>query len=177
MTNLELKCFLKIDLFFSVSNFHKIWGKANRLLQTEEFKPRQLIQNANVKAVCTTDNPDSDLYYRKLLSQKELENGFKVFPAVCPDNLLNISADNDGKYLNKLEKLSDIEICGFDDLVLAIDSCFHYFDSLGGRLSKLGLNNSHFVKLDKKQLDLIIQKVKKNNYVLNSEKYMAIKLS
>lgn len=164
-------------MFFSVSTFPKILGKASRLLQTEEFKPRQLIQNANVKAVSTTDNPDFDLYYHRLISQKESENGFKVFPAMCPDNLLNISADNDRKYLNKLEKLSDIEICGFDDLALAIYSCFHYFDSLGGRLSKLGLNNYQFVKLDKKQPDLIIQKVKKNNYVLNSEKYMAIKLS
>lgn len=83
-------CFLLYLIFL------KFGGKANRLLQTEEFKPRQLIQNANVKAVCTTDDPDSDLYYHKLLSQKELENGFKVFPAVCPDNLLNIRADNDG---------------------------------------------------------------------------------
>lgn len=168
-TNLELKRFFKIDLPFTVSNVPTIWEKANRLLQTEEFKPRNLIKNANVKVVCTTDDPASDLHYHKLLSQKESENGFKVLPAMRPDNLLNIGTGDYGKYLNKLEKLSGIEIRDFDDLVRVIDSRFHYFDSLGGRLSDHGLNNYYFVKLDKKQLDLIIQKAKKDNHDLNSE--------
>jgi glucuronate isomerase len=63
------------------------------LLQTDDFKPRNLIKNMNVKAVCTTDDPASDLKYHKLLKEDEAANGFKTLPAMRPDKLIQIDRD------------------------------------------------------------------------------------
>lgn len=62
-THLELKRFFHIDDELTLENAPRIWEKANALLQTDDFKPRNLIKNMNVKAVCTTDDPASDLKY------------------------------------------------------------------------------------------------------------------
>lgn len=102
-------------------------------------------------------------------SKKKSKNGFKVLPAICPDSLPNFNTGNYGNYLNELEKTSGSKICNFDDLVHVMGSRFHYFDSLGGSLSDHGLNNYYFVKMNRKQLDRIIQKAKKSNHDLNSE--------
>ena len=56
-THLELRRFFHIDETFNTKTAPEIWKKANALLQTEAFKPRNLIKNSNVKAVCTTDDP------------------------------------------------------------------------------------------------------------------------
>lgn len=101
-THLELKRFFGIDEPFTHENVKAVWSKANRLLQTDDFKPRSLIRNSNVKVVCTTDDPASDLKYHKLLKKEEKENGFKVLPAMRPDNALDIANDDFGKYLKEL---------------------------------------------------------------------------
>ena len=85
-THLELKRFFHIDDELTLENAPKIWEKANALLQTDDFKPRNLIKNMNVKAVCTTDDPASDLKYHKLLKEDEAANGFKTLPAMRPDS-------------------------------------------------------------------------------------------
>lgn len=168
-TNLELKRFFKIELPFTVKNVPVIWEKTNQLLQTENFKPRNLIRSANVKVVCTTDDPVSDLHYHKLLARDEKENGFKVLPAMRPDKLICINQGNFNTYLNELSSRSGVKITDFDSIITALDQRFQYFDSMGGRLSDHGLNNYYFVKLDKNKVNQIIQKARIDNKRLNDE--------
>ncbi|MBA1395038.1 glucuronate isomerase, partial [Lactobacillus sp. XV13L] len=95
-THLELKRFFHIDDVFTKESAPVIWERANTLLQTDDFKPRNLIKNMNVKIVCTTDDPASDLHYHKLINEEEDKNGFKVLPAMRPDNLIQIDKSNYG---------------------------------------------------------------------------------
>ncbi len=69
-THLELQRFFGIDAPFTTKNVKQVWDKANELLATEDFKPRSLIRNSNVKVVCTTDDPASDLKYHVLLKKR-----------------------------------------------------------------------------------------------------------
>ncbi|MCO6540767.1 MAG: glucuronate isomerase [Lactobacillus sp.] len=168
-TNLELKRFFKIDLPFTEANVPAIWEKANQLLQTDNFKPRSLIKNSNVKVVCTTDDPVSDLHYHQLLAKEEKENGFKVLPAMRPDNLMRIDQGNFGDYLNQLSKVSGVKITDIDSMAQALDQRFQFFDSLGGHLSDHGLNSYYFIKLPQDKINHIIQKACVDNKNLTVE--------
>lgn len=168
-TNLELKRFFCINEPFTVKNAPAIWEKANKMLQTDQFKPCSIIKNANVKIICTTDDPISDLHYHKLLAKEEQKNGFKVLPAMRPDGLVNIAQGNYGEYLAKLSDISNIRISDIDSLTKAMDQRFAFFDSLGGHLSDSGLNTYYYHKLSKEKINEIIVKACKDNTNLSSD--------
>ncbi|MDQ0203986.1 glucuronate isomerase [Pectinatus haikarae] len=155
-TNLELKRFFGINEPFTVKNAPRIWKQANELLATEEFKPRNLIKKANVKILCTTDDPASDLHYHELLAKEE--KNFKVFPAMRPDHLLNINQGNYGKYLSELSVASGVTISDFGTLKEAVEKRIIFFKKLGGRLSDHGLNSYHYEELSDEKVSEIISK-------------------
>ncbi|KRM12150.1 glucuronate isomerase [Paucilactobacillus suebicus] len=161
-THLELQRFFGIDEPFSTKNVKQVWDKANKMLATDDFKPRNLIKKFDVKAVCTTDDPASDLKYHKLLKKEEKENGFKVLPAMRPDKAFNISADTYASYLDELSSVSGVKITDFNSLIDALEQRFEFFNSLGGRLSDHGLNTFHFVKVSDNELAKIFNKGRAN---------------
>lgn len=170
-SHLELKRFFDIDEPFTRKNVKIVWKKANELLVTDDFKPRNLIRNSGVKVVCTTDDPASDLKYHQLLKAEEVDNGFKVLPAMRPDTAFAIDSKNYDTYLQELTKVSGIEIHDFNSLIAAMDQRFDYFETLGGRLSDFGLNTFYFVKVSNDALDGIIAKGRKNIALTETEIY------
>jgi len=168
-THLELQRFFGIADPFTKENVKAVWDKANALLATEEFKPRSLIRNSNVKAVCTTDDPASDLKYHALLKKEEAENGFKVLPAMRPDKAFNIAAESYNSYLGELSTASGVEIKDFKSLIDSFEQRFEYFNSLGGRLSDHGLNTFHFVKVSDSELATIFDKGRNNETLSDHE--------
>lgn len=156
--NLELKRFFNIEEPLLVKNVPTIWEKANALLQTEEFKPRNLIRKANVKVVCTTDDVNSDLCYHKLLKKEEKENGFSVLPTMRPDGLFRAGDSSYSSYVAKLGELAGVEIKDCDSLKAALDVRFAYFHEVGCRLTDFGLNTFYFCQMDKGRVDAVIAK-------------------
>lgn len=161
-THLELKRYFGINDTFNAQTAPAIWAKANQLLATDEFKPRSLIRNSNVKVVCTTDDPASTLKYHQLLKAEENENGFKVLPAMRPDKAFNITADSFGTYLDELGSVSGVPIKSFKTLMAAFEQRFDFFETLGGHLSDHGLNAFHFIKVSDAELDQILEKGRQN---------------
>ncbi|MCT3024341.1 glucuronate isomerase [Pediococcus pentosaceus] len=157
-THLELKRFFNIDERLTVESAPRIWKKANELLATDDFKPRNLIKNSDVKLVATTDDPASDLNYHKLLKEEEETSGFRTLPAMRPDKLMQIEKPGFGEYLNTLSEISGISIKSFDDITKALRQRFEFFSEMGGRLSDHSLPTYHFVELSDSELDQIIAK-------------------
>lgn len=168
-THLELRRFFGINDVFNTKTAPAIWEKANQLLATDDFKPRNLIKRSNVQVVCTTDDPASDLKYHKLLKKEEDQNGFKVLPAMRPDKAFNLTDDGYGDYLDQLAKVSGKKITSFKSLVGALRQRFQYFESLGGRLSDHGLNFFHFVKASDDEMNDIIDKARNNKQLTKTE--------
>lgn len=162
-THLELKRFFGIDEPLNTKTAPEIWKKANELVKTEAFKPRNLIKNMNVKVVCTTDDPASDLHYHKLIREDEAQNGFKVLPAMRPDNLVRINQGDFGAYLKQLGDVAGVEITDYDSLVKALDNRFKFFTEMGGRLSDHGLNTYHYRKISKAEFNQILTKAIADN--------------
>lgn len=157
-THLELKRFFGIDEVLTVKSAPHIWEKANALLANEDFKPRNLIKNAHVKLVATTDDPASDLRFHKLLKKDEKKNGFKTIPAMRPDKLIQIEKPGFEDYLKELSDISGIEVNSFSSLKEALRQRFEYFKTLGGKLSDHSLLNYHFVDITEKEADRILTK-------------------
>lgn len=157
-THLELRRFFHIDERLTAESAPRIWEKANQLLQTDDFKPRQLIKNSNVQVVCTTDDPASDLHYHQLLKPEEAANGFKTLPAMRPDQLMQIDRDGFGDYLKTLGKVAGVEIHDFETIVTALTQRFEFFNEMGGRLSDHSLLTYHFEEATQAELDAIVAK-------------------
>ncbi len=132
------------------------------MLQTDAFKPRNLIKNSNVKAVCTTDDPASDLKYHKLLKKEERESGFRTLPAMRPDKLIQLDKPGYGEYLQTLSEVSNVKVTDFDSMIKAVHQRFEYFNEMGGRLSDHSLLTYHFVEASKAELNAIMQKAIKD---------------
>ncbi|EHO54137.1 glucuronate isomerase [Lentilactobacillus kisonensis] len=168
-THLELKRFFGIDDVFNKKSAPDIWKKANEMLATDDFKPRNLIKRMNVKAVCTTDDPASDLKYHKLLKKEEADNGFKVLPAMRPDKALHLTDTTFGEYLDRLSAVSGVQIDSFKHLMAALRQRFEYFTSVGGRLSDHGLNFFRFEKASDDELNDIIERACDNKPLSTSD--------
>lgn len=168
-THLELKRFFGIDEAFTTKSAPAIWEKANALLKTDAFKPRNLIKNSNVKVVCTTDDPASDLHYHQLLKAEETKNGFKVLPAMRPDNLVRINTGDFGGYLRKLGDIAGVTITDLASLKQALHQRFEFFTSMGGRLSDHGLNTYVFHKISDEDFNTILKKAQADNTTLSDD--------
>ena len=168
-THLELRRFFHINNELNLENAPMIWEKANKMLQTDAFKPRNLIKNMNVKVVCTTDDPASDLKYQKLLKKDEKENGFKVLPAMRPDKLIDIRNNEFGNYLKQLSDVSGVSISSFDDIISALHQRFEFFSEMGGKLSDHSLLTYHYVPATKDEVEAIVEKAIKNEDLSDKE--------
>ncbi|WP_125767669.1 glucuronate isomerase [Lapidilactobacillus wuchangensis] len=157
-THLELRRFFGIDTILSTKTAPQIWEKANELLQADSFRPRNLIKNSQVKVICTTDDPASELKYHQLLQKSEVDDQFKVLPAMRPDKALHIEANEYGDYLLELARVSGIAIKSFNDLIVALKQRFSFFNTMGGHLSDHSLETFHFVEATTSELDEIVQK-------------------
>ncbi|MCH4058032.1 MAG: glucuronate isomerase [Lactobacillaceae bacterium] len=157
-THLELRRFFGINDVFNTKTAPAIWKQANELLQTADFKPRNLIKNSQVKVVCTTDDPASKLKYHELLQADAATDGFKVLPAMRPDKALHIELAGYGVYLHELEQVSGMEIHSFADLIAVLKQRFAFFSRMGGSLSDHSLETFHFVEATTAELDEIVRK-------------------
>lgn len=155
---LELRRYFGITDTINEKNAKDIWDKANEQLAKPEFRPRQLLQRMNVKVVCTTDDPASDLKYHKLLKKEEKDNGFKVLPAMRPDKAFNIKDNGYADYIKELGSVSGVNISSFADLAKAFDQRYEYFSSLGGKLSDHGINTFHFAPASASEVNDVFQK-------------------
>lgn len=157
-SHLELRRFFGIDLTICRKNAEEIWERANALLATDEFRAKRLIQRMDVKCVCTTDDPVSDLAYHKLLAQQEGENGFKVLPTFRPDGLMGIDAPSFAEYAGKVSDASGIDVVDWESLKAAAAQRVGYFHEVGGRLADHGMNSFAYCPASDEQVDGIVRR-------------------
>lgn len=140
-THLELrKPFGITDRLLSPETAKSIWDECNEKLATPEFRARGLIEQANVKVVCTTDDPLHDLAHHRTVAA-DASFGAAMLPTWRPDRAM---AAQDpvayNQYVDRLGEVSDVDIRTFDDLLRALQIRHDYFHEHGCRLSDHGLD-------------------------------------
>lgn len=154
-THLELKRYFGVDDLLNAKNGKEIYQHVNEKLQTKEFSVQNLIKKMNIEVLCTTDEPTDSLVHHQQLQNK---NFCKVLPTFRPDKFLNILKEDYLDTIKKLEKVTNIAIESFADIVLALEKRIDFFDSIGGRLADHGLNQLFAVNFTMVEISTVFQK-------------------
>ena len=156
-SHLELVRFFGIDDLLDPTTADAIWDKANAKLQSPEGSSRSLIQESNVRALCTTDDPVDDLQWHKKLAA---DAGFtvKVLPTFRPEKALNIVDPGYPAYLEKLGAVVNATIRTIDDLKQALAQRVAYFAEAGCRLSDHSFGSPDFTVWDEAAAESAMRK-------------------
>jgi len=155
-THLELRRFFGIDELLNEESAPHIWEEVNRKLATEPFKRRNIIKNANVKIICTTDDPVDSLNYHQRLAEEEQD--FKVLPTFRPDKALNIDAPGFKEWLSRLQIASGLQVASYKELVQALKNRVDFFHDNDCRLSDHALDVLRYKAGDAEALENIFRK-------------------
>lgn len=146
-THLELKRVFGIEEPLNERTAPAIWENANAMLATEEFRARRLIEKFNVKVVCTTDDPASNLEYHEQIA-KDPTFKVKVLPAFRPDAAIKIGMSAYKGYIETLSEVSGVKIDCAEDVVKALTQRAKFFDEHGCRASDHGLDTVPYEPID-----------------------------
>ena len=167
-SHLELKRLFNIDKLLGPDTAEEIWQECNRRLKEDGFSARGLIERANVRLICTTDDPCDDLEYHKQIAD---DNTFKVkvLPAFRPDKGFNIEKEGFADYVAKLGNKADMHIDTFDKLIKALKIRVKYFHEAGCRISDHALDHMVFEKGTEKDANEIFVKALRGDKLTESE--------
>ncbi len=161
-THLELKNYFGIEDILSPKTAKKIYEKATKMLQTDDFSVRNLMKKANVELVCTTDDPIDNLEFHKKIKKDDF--GITVLPTWRPDKAMAVeNVEGFNTYLNKLAEVAEINIVRFSDLLAALEKRHKYFHKNGCRLSDHGIETFYAEDFDETEVKSIFNKIRSGN--------------
>ncbi len=167
-THLELKRYFGVDELLSKQTAKKIYDKASENLSHDEFRVQGLLTMMNVESLCTTDDPIDSLEFHSQIEGQNLT--FKVFPTWRPDKSMAIeNLDAYNEYLDKLSKVSGIEINSYSALIDALRKRHDFFALLGCKLSDHGIENFYAEDYTISEIESIFAKARKRVQLSQSE--------
>jgi len=167
-THLELKRFFGVEEVLGPKNAREIYDYCNEKLNTADYSCRNIIRMANVKTICTTDDPVDTLEYH----QQIREDGFEVavLPAWRPDKAMMVEDPAFfNHYMDQLGEAADEDIQSFNDLMDALDARHRYFHLNGCRLSDHGLDTACATDYTEEEIKAIFKKVRGGNHLTEAE--------
>lgn len=156
-THLELQRYFGIKDVLSPKTAPKIWEQVNTILSDGMHTPQYFIQNSNVYALCTTDDPADSLEYHDRLAQ-EKPISTKILPAYRPDQALSIEKEGWSSYLSILAAAAGIEIHDWDTLKQALELRMEAFANAGCLASDHGVEGFPYRPIGDIQTDEIVKK-------------------
>ncbi len=138
-THLELKRPFGIsDRLLNPSTAKSIWDECNQKLKTKAFSARGIMQQMNVRVVCTTDDPTDNLEHHRAVAQSDFS--IQMRPTWRPDKGAAVESPKlFNAWVDKLAKITKIDIRSFDSYLEALKKRHDFFHANGCRLSDHGL--------------------------------------
>lgn len=167
-THMELQKPFGVHEILNGDSAGDIYEKCSGLLQRDEFSCRGLLNQFDVKVVCTTDDPIDSLEHHKSIK----ESGFnvKVLPTFRPDKAMAVEDQQSfNDYINKLGEAANIDISEFNDLIDAIKSRHDFFAEMGGKLSDHGLEQIYAENFYDHEIKAIFNKIRGGNELEKNE--------
>ncbi|MBR4467592.1 MAG: glucuronate isomerase [Clostridia bacterium] len=130
-THMELLKVFKIGLPLNEDTAAEIWNQANEQIMERKLSPQKMLDLFHVEVLCTTDDPEDDLFYHGMLKGKL---NTRILPAFRPDLL--VSKIGDKEFPAYCER-NDIHT--FDDLMDFLDSRLDAFIAAGCRVADHGM--------------------------------------
>lgn len=146
-THLELRRPFGITgQLFGPETANAIWHQCNELLATPEFSTQGIMQQMNVVMVGATDDPVDSLIYHQQLRNSSFQHT-EVTPSWRPDRVLTINRTDFTSYIEKLSRVTELEIRTFSQLLNALESRLNYFDSHGCKSADHSMEDIDFASI------------------------------
>ncbi len=155
-SHLELQRYFGITKVLSKDTAKEIWDESKAVIAKGGFTPRELIEKSNVFALCTTDDPCDSLEWHQKL--KDDGFGVKVLPAFRPDKALNIAADTFAPWVKELSRVSEIDVCNYDEMKEALRQRMDFFKKTGCVASDQSLSSVVYAPASENELEEIFKK-------------------
>ncbi|MBO5077820.1 MAG: glucuronate isomerase [Clostridia bacterium] len=130
-THLELQRYFGIDEPLTPDSAKRIWDQTRDMVRGEGFDAVSLLKKAEVRVLCTTDDPADTLEWHKKIAVDD-SIPFRVCPSFRPDRYL---AEPEGAAAKAL-----CEKYGTDDLNAALEKALDYFAENGCLVSDHGFS-------------------------------------
>jgi len=163
-TYLELKRYFGIEKQINPGTAREIYDACNAKLAEPNMSVRGLIEQSNVKLICTTDDPIDNLEYHKKIASDDTCK-VKVLPAFRPDKAVNIDKPEFAGYIAQLAQVSGVDITDFASLCIALDNRIDFFNQMGCRASDHALEGCIYSQAGETELNAILGTALKNGAV------------
>lgn len=167
-THLELQRFFDCDIPLNENTAEEIWNICNEKLQQPEMSVQGIIKKANVKLICTTDDPADSLEWHKKIQEDGLCSA-KVIPAMRPDAIMRINMPGYSDYVKKLSEVSGIQIKNMDDICQALKLRMDFFQQMGCKITDHALEYVFYRPYTKEAVDAVITKALNNEPISTVE--------
>jgi len=137
-----------------------IYRECNERLKEDDFRAQGLLDQFNVVAVCTTDDPTDSLEHH-VAFQKSAGKRTRLLPTWRPDRALaveNVASYN--QWLDQLTTVADVDIRTRSDLTEALVRRHTFFHDVGCRLSDHGLETMLASPCSSAEADRCFQKLR-----------------
>jgi glucuronate isomerase len=169
-THMELRKPLGIDdVVLGPDTAESVWQRSGELLARSEYSARGIMEQMNVKVVCTTDDPADDLRHHEKIAADPTAT-VTVRPAFRPDKAFHAEDPASyNAYLDRLEQAAGLSIRSYEDLLSALRSRIEYFHEHGGRLSDHALETAVFDPDSEAKAPAIFQKLRAGEAISKQE--------
>lgn len=167
-THLELQRFFDCDIPLNENTAEEIWQLCNEKLQQPEMSVQGLIKKANVKLICTTDDPADSLKWHKKIKEDGLCSA-KVIPAMRPDAIMRVNMPGYSDYVQKLSEVSGIQIKNMDDIRHALKLRMDFFETMGCKVTDHALEYVFYRPYTEEAVNKIITKALNNETISTVE--------
>lgn len=155
-TYLEMKRYFGIEKQLNPDTAREIFDMCNKKLAEPGMSVRGLIDQSNVKLICSTDDPVDDLRYHKQIAEDKTCK-VKVLPAFRPDKAMNVDDAGFAGYIAKLAEVSGVDITDFASLCRALDKRVDFFHGMGCRASDHAMGGCIYAEASSGELDAILR--------------------
>jgi len=155
-THLELRRYFDYYGLLSAKTAQEVWDICNAKIAAEDFNVHNILAKFKVEMIGTTDDPADSLEHHAAIKESGLAT--KVLPTLRPGHLYNIDSPGFEPYLEKLSKISGVEIDNYSDLMLAMQNRVDFFHEMGCRASDIGMDTVVYEEYSPFEIDVIFNK-------------------
>ena len=167
-THLELKRVFGIDKLLNPDTARDIYDQCTEMLQTEEFRVKNIMEKMKVEVVCTTDDPADSLQYHQEIAKSKFT--CKVLPTWRPDKAMSVENPQAfNAYLQQLEEQANKQINTYKDLLETLQMRHDFFASVGCRISDHGLDAFYAEEFTEAKMTAIFDKIRSGKNLSEEE--------